>query len=161
MDGEPKEGREVIWLPKQYDSVLESHTKERKPDSFHYQYLVNSKILPCCEYDYDEEGYPFYPRITLVNTTALRNTIAAIRQPSNTAFLKQVLPMLNNECDIRQGLVDYNDFMRRLDHINHGFFNKTQSGTVRWISQRMQPYRLQMWLDEWEKMKKKITTIKQ
>ena len=150
MDGEPEKGREVVWLPMNYHSILEDHTKERQTDSYHYQYLYQGKLLPCGEYDYDEEGFPFDHKITLVSRGMLRNAILKATKLYNAVLFRQALSdCIANECDVRRGDVNYNDFMNRADHICHSRFDKRYMGTLRYISRLLQPHRHTMYVEDW------------
>lgn len=151
-DGEPEEGREVVWLPKNYKSLEKEMTRERRPDSFHYQYLDKGRLLPCGEYFYDEEGFEIERKVTLVNYNRLREIMTAIIKKNGCPKLLEYATEMLSKCNVKRYNIDYNEFMRKLDHINHGFFSKQYTRVLKLLSARMQPYRSTMWLDDWEKL---------
>lgn len=77
--GEPTNDKNVIWWSKNsYENFLKQETdptkieeyttKTRQSDSFYYEQVdEKGRRLPCCEFDYDENGYEIEDSPLLIN----------------------------------------------------------------------------------------------
>lgn len=120
--GEPDNKENIIWWSKEnYHRYLigESNdidnlsSKERQKDSFYYEYLdKNGKRLPCCEYDYDEQGQEFYEKVLFIN----KQDIIAIFEKEFSRFTKRDYLPIQSKQDF------YNFFNKYPEKINYNEF---------------------------------------
>lgn len=160
MDGEPDIDRgDVVWWPKDTQN-FDLLDKERKPDSYHYQYLMeNGRLFPCCEYDYDPEGHEFLEDITIIPTVNVRKVLSQVTKKSKcwtenecTLFRETFIEILSNS-ENRDSFTNYNQLMTNVAM----FVDKTQIPYYRIVFDRMKklliPFRQTVYTFDWEKKK--------
>lgn len=118
FDGEPIPNKEVVWFPRDHQD-FSNLCSERKPDSYHYQYLDNNgKIEPCCEYDYNPEGIEFIEKITVspivevekAITKALERVGYRLSDEQKKKY-KEICFQILEETECRGEYINHNSFM--------------------------------------------------
>lgn len=118
MDGEPMVGIKLMWWDKN-DELFKDGTTERGVESFYYENLDdNGRRYPCCEYDYDDEGYAYGDNVYGIT---IDNIVDALKLNKRWGGISQ---------SMRLSVNDYiNDINNTQRHVNdHYEYNSFMSG---------------------------------
>ena len=153
-DGEPEKYRPVAWWSRDNQN-LEKIDTVRKKNSYHYQYLYDGKLLPCCEYDHEPEGIEFLDMVTITPVSDVKKAITmALNRVDNynknkSDFYRQSVLEILSKCERRSRYVNHNQFMQALKdfsilHKFNGFGLLTES-----VKNILSAYRTTMWAEDW------------
>lgn len=114
--GEPSSKQKVIWWTK----IGEEYTFNRPKNAFYYEILdEKNRRFPCCEYEYDREGYDLEDNIYYLNVNDILHTLNSLHicfylhlnRDNNPFVLYFTQFLIDNSKD---NIIEYNIFMNEL-----------------------------------------------
>lgn len=163
FDGEPDKNKKVVWWNETDTSRQPPFSTDRKADSTIYQYLdENGRLYPCCEYDYDENGFEFIPRVTLINIAELRQAIKKTTQEMYSMAPKKVdvnrlakmagQPLMAQNSPKYKGIVDYNWYIRQIKGLySTSFHNPLAHAFYTQLHNKIVHHKFTMYEEDWRK----------